>query len=220
MNLKHILLLAFSIMLILTSCTSTKNVEETIPDPNFIGDIDPIQLDNIMCIRQSFGKLKPAELEVYFIPRTNIIEVYFRDGMNEYCILFNETERNVFAEGIILYAQDILKYREDPRSALPEREATRKNYYTEGTMSVSWGVIGLPHNNTTTFQTNYEYLEQNKPYFELMVESTQDSEDDTTNSPVVRLYFSPTHLETLMEELSQERLVGLVREKEEEAFAF
>ena len=219
MKLKQTLLLTLSVLLLLTACSSTNNTEKEV-DPNFIGDIEPIQLENIMCIRESFGNLKPLELEVYFIPRTNIIEAYFRDGINEYCILFEGNEREAFSEGIELYAKDILKYKEDPRSALPVRDSTRDNYYTEGTMSVSWGVIGLAHNNTTTFQTNYEYLEPNKPYLELMVESTKDSDEDTINSPVVRLYFSPTHLETLMEELSQERLVGLVREKEEEAFAF
>ena len=219
MKLKNILYLILCVSLLLTACTSTKT-EKPIPDPNFIADFDPIQLDNIMCIQESFGKIKPIELEAYFIPRANIIEVHFKKGMNNICFLFDSQEREKLFEGITLYASDIEKYREDSRTALPAREATRDNYYTEGTMSIAWGVIGFPHNNTTTFQTNYKYLETNKPYFELKAERTTAKDDPDIYSPNTRIYFSPTHLETLCENMAQETLQALVDEKLEEAFAF
>ena len=218
MKLKHILPLAMCITLLFSACTTTKKVIE--PDPNYIGNFEPIQLDNILCIQESMGKLQPLELETYFIPRTNNVEIYFRKGLNNICIIFEVDERKGVYEGIMQYAEDIALYMDGNKNALPEREATRSNYYTEGTASIAWGVMGLSRNNTTTYQTNYQYLEQNKPYFELMIEKTIDKNDGSTYSPVTRIYFSPTHLENLLETLSQEALVALVKDKEAEAFAF
>ncbi len=219
MKMKNaVLLLVCVAMWLFFSCESTP--EQAEEDPNFIGDFGPIQLENILCLRESFGKLTPTEIETYFIPRTNIVEMYLRDGMTAYVLLFEGEERTQVEEGITMYAKEYSAYLDGDDSALVEREPTRKNFFNEGTMSVSWGVVSATRNNTTTFQTNYKYLEKNKPYFELMVEKTTDSGDSSIYSPVLRLYFSPTHLETIMEQLNQEALVQLVQELEDEAFAF
>lgn len=217
MKLKHILLLT-SLLVLFTSCASTKSEEPV--DPNYLADIGPIQLENIMCIRTSFGNLKPTELEAYFRPRDNIIEIYFRDGMNKFCILFESHERKSLFEGIDMYAEDIQKFKDGDHTALPERDATRKNYYTTNTMSVSWGVMGLARNAITDLYTNYEYLEENKPYFQLKVDTVEDPKEPGVYCPTVNLYFSPVHLENLYEIMSQDALQALVDARMEEAFAF
>ncbi len=215
---KFFLITVLLIMVLLVACESTPtHVEE---DPNFIGDFDPIQLENLICLRESFGKGSPTEIRAFFIPRTNIVELYLRDGMTTYVLLFEGDERKQLFEGIEMYSTAYNSYAEGNRNAMEEREPNRKNNFNDGTMSVSWGVAGPTRNNTTTFQTNYKYLEQNRPYFELLVEKTADKDERNIYSPVLRLYFSPTHLETLHEQLNQEYLEYLVSELENEAFAF
>ncbi len=211
-------MVALFVLMLFTSCESTPT--EPVEDPNFIGDFDPIQLENILCLRDSFGKLTPTEVRLYFIPRTNVVEMYLRDGMTAYVLLFEGDERKQLLEGIELYANAYASYVEGDKSALEEREPNRDNYFNEGDMSVAWGVASTARNNSTTFQTNYKYLEVNRPYFELMVEKTKDKDNASVFSPVLRLYFSPTHLETLLERIDQENLELLVKELEEEAFAF
>ncbi len=212
-----LLILVFTIFLF-SSCESTPS--EPIEDPNFIGDFDPIQLENVLCLRESFGKLTPTEIRLYFVPRTNIVEMYLRDGMTAYVLLFEGDERKQLFEGIDMYAKAYASYQEGNKIALDVREPDRKNYFNEGDMSVSWGVASTARNNTTTFQTNYKYLEENRPYFELLVEKTKDKDNASVFSPVLRLYFSPTHLENLLYTLNQENLELLVEELEAEAFAF
>ncbi len=211
-------LLSLFAFLFLISCTSTPvEVEE---DPNFIGDYGPIQLENIICLRETMGNLTPTEIEVYFIPRTNIVEMYLRDGMTSYVLLFEGDERKQIYEGITMYADAYAAYSEGNKEALEVREPNRKNYFNEGTMSVSWGVASAARNNTTTFQTNYKYLEKNRPYFEFMVEKTRDKGSSDVYSPVLRLYFSPTHLENLLALLDQNSLEAIVADLEAEAFSF
>ncbi len=217
MKLKHILLLTF-LPVLFASCASTKS-EKPI-DPNYIADLNPIELEDIMCIRTSFGNLKPTELEAYFIPRTNIVEIYFKDGLNKFCILFESHEREALFAGIDMYGEDIIKFKEGDTSVLEEREPTRKNYYTTSTMSVSWGVMGLSRNAITDLYTNYEYIEKDKPYFLLKVDSGEDLKETGAYSPAIELYFSQPHLEHLYEIMSQDALQALVDAKIEEAFAF
>ncbi len=218
MNIKKIasitLLLA---VFLLSACNTTSKQVEV--DPNFIGDFAPIQLENIICVRESFGKLAATEIEVYFVPRTNMVEMYLRDGMTAYVLLFDGDERMQMEEGIKMYAESYSSYVGGNKAALPDREPDRKNNFNEGTMSLSWGVASTARNNTTTFQTNYKYLEKNKPYFQLLVEKTKDK-GSSAYSPVLRLYFSPTHLENILAQLNQDSLVQLVKDLEAEAFAF
>ncbi len=217
LNSCFFLVLAMSSMFFI-SCTSAP--KEEVVDPNFIGDYGPIQLENIICIRESMGNLVPTEVEVYFIPRTNVVEMYLRDGMTSYVLLFEGNDRQEVAQGIEMYASAYTAYSDGDKSALAEREPNRKNYFNEGSMSVSWGVASAARNNTTVFQTNYKYLEKNRPYFELLVDKTKDKKNSSVYSPVLRLYFSPTHLESVMSQLNQEYLESLVADLEAEAFAF
>lgn len=211
--------LAFlALAILLASCASIPSEPEI--DPNFLGDLNPIQLEDVICVRESLGSLKATEVRLFFIPRTNIIEAYLRDGMTAYVLLFESEDRQNFIDGIMTYGKAYATYTDGDTSTLPEREANRSNYFNTGTMSVSWGVAAPVRNNTTTFQTNYKYLEPNKPYFELLVETTKDADDSSMSSPVLRLYFAPAQLELLLEQIDQANLQQLVDDLEEAAFAF
>ncbi len=211
-------LLFILIVLLFVSCESTP--KEVDVDPDFIGNFNPFQLENIICVKETASGISPVEIRVFFVPRTNIVEMYLRDGMTTYVLLLEGEERKQLFEGISQYAQAYGAYTQGETGALENREPTRKNSFNSGTMSVSWGVASASRNNTTVFYTNYKYLEERRPYFELLVDKTKDKDNSSVFSPVLRLYFSPTHLDTFIDTLGQERLVQLVEELEAEAFAF
>ncbi len=217
MKIKTIMILVVSIF-ILTACETTPKVVEE--DPNFIGNFDPIQLENLICVRESLGGIVPTEIRLYFIPRTNNVEMYLRDGMTTYVLILGEEERQQLFDGVYMYADSYAAYSDGDDASLVNRDATRKNSFNTGTMSVSWGVVSTSRNNTTVFYTNYKFLEEDRPYFELLVDKTKDKENASVYSPVLRLYFSPTHLEKMLDLLGQENLEQMIAELEAEAFAF
>ncbi|MGI5174273.1 hypothetical protein H0R92_11835 [Treponema sp. OMZ 840] len=189
-------------------------------DPAFLGDFDPIRLEDAMALRLSFGKIKPTQIRLYFVPRTNVVEAHLRDGMNSVVLMFDAQQRRSLAEGIDLYAQAYALYAAGNKSALPERKADRKNAFNRGGLSVAWGVLGTARTAHTEFRTNYEFLEKGKPYFVLTAEGGEDMEDSTVQSPLVHLYFSPAQLEALSEITRQDALQKHIDVLNEKAFAF
>ena len=208
-----LLMMCLSIMVSFLGCAS-KNVQEEVVDPNFIGDFGPIQLENAFAVKSGLSGIKALEMEMYFIPRTNNVECYFRDGVNKICLILSPENRFQVEEAVIEYMNNY------QNMSLSTDKPTRKNAYTTGETNISWGVMGLARNADTNLRTNHEFLEENKPYFKITIESAPDNEDDSTYSPTVELYFSPAHLEELFRILNQDTLVEMVREKEAEAFKF
>ncbi|WP_428769697.1 hypothetical protein V1L52_11200 [Treponema sp. HNW] len=207
------------------SCKSVQKVPngqsaEQSADPDFLGDFDPIRLENVMALRSVFGKVKPTEIRLYFVPRTNIVEAHLRDGMNAVVLMFTAEQRRTLAQGIELYGNAYAEYAGGNRAAMPERKPNRKSSFNRGELSIAWGVIGLARTAETEFRTNYEYLEKGKPYFMLTAESADSSEDSSIQSPRVDLYFSPAQLQTLLEVTEQASLQKQVDILNEKAFAF
>lgn len=189
-------------------------------DPNFLGDFDPIRLENVMALRSVLGKLKPTEIRLYFVPRTNVVEAHFRDSANAVVLMFTAEQRRTLAEGIELYAKNYADYAAGNRAAMPERKPGRKNAFNRGKLSIAWGVVSTGRTAHTEFRTNYEYLEKGKPYFMLTAESGDSSEDSAVQSPRTDLYFSPAQLEVLLQVTDQDALQAEVDTLKEKAFAF
>lgn len=208
-----LLMICLSIMLSFVGCAS-KSVQEEVVDPNFIGDFGPIQLETAIAVKSSLSGIKPLELELYFIPRTNNVECYFRDAVNKICLVLSPENRLQVEEAVIEYMEQY------QAQALAVEKPTRKNAYTRGETNISWGVMGLARSAEAPLRTNHEFLEENKPYFKITVEASPDKEDDSVYSPTVEIYFSPAHLEDLFRILDQNTLVEMVKAKEAEAFKF
>ena len=208
-----------ALCLFFASCAGMKSGQAQ-DDPNFLGDFDPVRLENVMALRSVFGKIKPTEIRLYFVPRTNVVEAHFRDAANAVVLMFNAEQRRILAEGIGLYTKTYADYAGGNRAAMPERKPGRKNAFNRGGLSVAWGVVSTGRTAKTEFRTNYEYLEKGKPYFMLTAESADSSEDSTVQSPLVHLYFSPAQLETLLEITDQAALQKEVDILKEKAFAF
>ena len=133
---KYFFFLVFvSILLVFSSCASVPKTKEK--DPNFIGDYNPIQLDDLIGIEKTItNKVKPLEYTMYFVPRQNTIEAYYRSGINKYVIILEKYQRDNLAEGITHY---LLAYNDEN---LPRQEGSDNTIFSTGTVSLAWGAVG------------------------------------------------------------------------------
>ena len=213
---------AFTALLcIFASCAGMPREQAEIEtEPACLGDFDPVRLENVMALRSMFGKIKPTEIRLYFVPRTNVVEAHFRDGMNAVVLMFTAKQRRSLAEAIDLYTKAYAEYTDGNRAAMPDRKPGRKNAFTRGELSVAWGVLGTARTAETEFRTNYEYLEKGKPYFMLTAERADAFDGSNTQSPLVNLYFSPSQLKALSEITRQDVLQKTVDILNEKAYDF
>ena len=213
---------AFTALLcIFASCAGMPREQAEIEtEPAFLGDFDPVRLENVMALRSVFGKIKPAEIRLYLVPRTNVVEAHFRDGANAVVLMFTAKQRQMLAEGMDLYAKAYAEYAAGDVKSLPDRKPGRKNAFNRGELSVAWGIISVNRTAETEFRTNYQYLEKGKPYFMLTAERADASDGSNTQSPLVNLYFSPSQLKALSEITSRDALQKEVDILNKKAFDF
>lgn len=201
-----------SLAFVFFSCTSTKEPEV---DPNFLGDYEPIQLENAMGWVTLFGKEKPKEIELHFIPRTNRVEMYFRDLQNRVCIILTPEHRQMMTEAALQFLS------EQETGNMPDRKANSKNFYFQSVATVGWGVTGIARvAEKAKLQFNYEYFRDKRPYFLLKTLPAPDRDEPDVYSPTIEVYFSPAQLEALYEILNQDALQALVDELNEKAYAY
>lgn len=202
------------ILLAFTGCVSKEPAAPREPDENYLGDFNPFQLENAMCVtKTASGGVAPFEMEMYFAPRTNEVEARFTYGIDKVRLLFNLEERNAFYDGIVAYMEAY------NAGDMPERKPDRKNFLARTPVSVSWGVFGYAYNAETYIRINYEYLEPGKPYMVATFENGKSKEDDVS-SPVMNLYFTPSQLESLVEIIDQDEFQARVDELNRQAYTW
>lgn len=201
-----------SLTFVFCSCTSTK---ETEVDPNFLGDYEPIQLENAMGWVTLFDKEKPKEIELYFVPRTNRVEMYFRDLQNRVCVILTPEHRQMMTDAALQFLS------EQEAGNLPDRKANSKNFYSQSVATVGWGVTGISRiTKKSKLQFNYEYFRDKRPYFLLKALPAPDQDEPDVFSPTIEIFFSPAQLEALYEILRQDALQALVDELNAKAYAY
>lgn len=199
-------------VVLLCSCASTK---ERVDDPDFLGDYEPMQLEDVMGWVTLFGNEKPKEIELFFVPRTNRVEMYFRDLQNRICIVLSPEHRQMMIDAAIQFME------ESESGNMPNRKANSKNYYAQSVCSVGWGVTGIARvTEKSKLQFNYEYFKDGRPYFLMKALPAPDREEPDAYSPTVEVYFSPAQLEALYEVLNQETLQAAVDELDVKAYAY
>lgn len=197
---------------VLFSCASNK---EQVVDPDFLGDYDPMQLEDVMGWVTLFGNEKPKEIELFFVPRTNRVEMYFRDLQNRICIVLTPEHRQMMIDAAIQFME------ESESGNMPDRKANSKNYYAQSVCSVGWGVTGIARvTEKSRLQFNYEYFKDGRPYFLMKALPAPDKEESDVFSPTIEVYFSPAQLEALYEVLNQEALQAAVDELDAKAYAY
>ena len=198
-----------------TGCAS-KEKPPRVRDETFIADISPFEAGTFH-LYASFGLTKPkiCDFTATFYPRSNMIYVKGRVGMDIVQIGFSMSERNSLAAAkdqyIELYTSGGIK----------NEKPTKKNAISTGIVPFNWGALGAGYQADVKYYTNVEYILENKPYFRIQFEATKGKgADENFSSPRTNIYISPAQWEQIVEACSQERLVAMTDEILAEAQAF
>ena len=203
------------VIVLLFSCCATKKILPKERNESFIADINAFDIDtfHLYASSSNIGKIKISDFDVSFAPRSNYLIVTGRVGVNAVRIAFSYEERKSLLEAKKVYIDAY------EQNIIPDEKPTKKNKYSQGTVSVEWGVAGFAHDVETTYITNAQYLEKDKPYFRILFNQSE-SEADKVYSPKISIYISPSQWEKIIEACNQEHLVDLTDKILEEANAF
>jgi hypothetical protein len=208
----------FSLVFII-SCAST---EET-TDKNFLGNFLPQDLETLIgnSMTENKGKLTPHEFDLVFYPNGNAIEMTYRTGLNFIRLNLMQENREAMIEAMQKYLDD---YQTD---RLTKENAKKKAYFGKTQISMLWGLLAPTYYaHKVTLRFEYQYAENNKPYFIIANATTKETNDsgtaksDGANSPANRIALSPLQCQKLIEEINQETLLGIVSKLQADADAF
>ncbi len=210
--------IALSVLLIsiaTISCASKKLPEPKERSDTFIADVNPFEIGTFHLYTGSsnLGKLKISDIYLSFDPRTNCVMATGRIGVNAVRLGFSYEERKSLLAAIETYCAAV------EALAIPKAKPTKKNAYSTGNVSIEWGALGLSHYVMTNYITNAEYIEENKPYFRILLNQTED-ERTQVSSPKIFIYISPAQWDKIVEACNQERLVAMTDQIMIEAEAF
>lgn len=206
-------IIIFALFLFMFASCATKKVS-VVEDPNYLGNFDPFFIGNVMCLSSTtFGNTKPTTIDLYFAPRSNSIQSIFKDGMNNLCLFWTPEERENLVSSIEDY---MVAYNGDVK--MEDRKPKPKNAFINSKIEIFWGLGGFTRNTLANYYTNYEYLEENKPYFKINVSATPYPEEEHVSSPTVELYFSPSQLENLIATTDYETIMEQFAALEKEAY--
>ena len=195
------LFLIFTI--VLSSCVT----QNSIPDPNFLGDYDPVLLGDVSVYTTNFGSEKANKIEIYFAPRTNMLHLHIKDSINKMNIKLSEANRTFLQEAIISFSDDLNNDR------LQNRKPTSKNAYGSSIFSMEWGITGAGHETDEAgILYNYKYLSDGRPYFMIDLKQGADLIMEGAKSPTADIYISPSNLEDLLKMTKQDFLLAVVEE--------
>lgn len=182
---------------------SDEDIALLIPEPteDFLGDFDPIQLQSLIGFTKFSGKLKPKELRKnYLVPRSNAVEFYYRDTVNEICFILNYQERQKLIEAGKQFLQD----HED--HSFKKHKVTKKTAYYTSRCSFWFGVTSVVNGtDKNDYFVNYDIIDKHA-YMVIAFVPSRVKDDHQLLTPNTKLYFSPSQVEELIEFLNQENL--------------
>jgi hypothetical protein len=181
---------------------------------DFLGDFNPIQLSNLMGLTyNSVSGIKPVEIRSYLVPRTNPVELYFRDFANEIGLVLDKKTRDQIKRA----AEEYLSSYENNK--LADQKPAKENAFIKGSMSLGWGILNASRYTVAPYRVNYKFID-NKPYFLLYINPTPDVDDSSAYSPLVELYMSPSQLHIFLDLTEQTKLEAIVAEYNTKAYTF
>ncbi len=197
---------------------NTEVKREKIAEPevtdSFLGDFDPIQLQSLIVLKKSGKKLKAKEYtKFYLVPRTNSIELTFRDTANEVSIIWSKAERDKIIEACNTF---LAQYEE---KTVPHHKVNPRTAYFNSKCSLWYGVLNADNGCTKNdYYLNCEFIDK-KPYLLFKFSPTRCDELDQF-TPAVSFYMSPTHIREFIEVISQDNLEYQLKEKRERAYTY
>ena len=183
---------------------------------NYVADVDPVLLDELMLLTKSGSKLKAKEIrKVYFVPRNNNVELYFRDGVNEICLILEKAER----DKILAACNQFLE--EYDAKTLKHKKVNSKTAYYKSRCSLWFGIISnSTGSEKNEYFVNYEFIDK-RPYLLIQTIPTRceiPHEKDFT--PKVKLYMSPSQIRDFIQQMNQENLESYLTETIEKAYTY
>lgn len=197
-----------------TSCASKEKTPRE-RDETYIANINPFDVETYhLYTTVNIGKPKVSDFYVTFSPRTNYLFIKARMGIDVVRVGFSYQDRMMINEA----AKQYLEAYEN--GTIQDVKPTKKNAYSKGTVLFEWGATGPAHEVVTTYRTNAQYLEPNKPYFLISIDSKEEEGQEHISSPRIGIYISPSQWENIIEKCSQENLEAMTDEIIAEADAF
>lgn len=194
----------------------TEESEILIPETteNFLGDFSPIQIDELMFLQKTRKTLKPKQINmVYLVPKTNSIEIKFREELNSIIISLNKIEREKILDVCKLFIEQY------EAKTLPHHKVNSKTAYLNSKTPMWFGVLtATTECSKADYYMNCEFIEK-RPYLLLKFIPTR-CDDGTNFSPKFSLYMSPTQVKTFINQMDQNTLNAYVQELNEKAYTY
>ena len=208
----HIIIVML-LFLMLNGCASNSNKAES-PYLATLGDFSPFELGEAMSLWKDGNGVSPCELDLYCVPRTNKIEVYFSSLINKVCLMMSAENCEQFEKAVNEY---MTAY--NTSSFDKNHKPTKKNAYGSMKTNIAWGVFGYGYNAEIQVLLNYEII-GGKPYFSMSMSQGEAKEESKIYSPSMTMYFTPSQLETIIELTDSDRIAEYIKTLETEAFSF
>ncbi len=195
------MLIAISIISSFTACTTVKK-----KDPNYLGDFDPQSIGKLMAgtVTRVKKQIKPTELKFVFFPRTNIMEIHFRNKttIDNVWICLDQKDRETISAGI---NQFLKEYEEQTLSVENNK---KKALFGKTEISLAWGLFGATRSTNPTLRCEYELLTKNRPYF--ILGNAMKGDGKGANCPALRIALSPAQCDDMLRVLDQKNLLKIV----------
>ncbi len=194
----------------IVSCASSSRVTIDNPYPDFLADIPPFDLEQPSFYGKVFTKLKLYRAQkLALIPRRNRVELYYRSGVNAYCIIMPQHARQTIIDSTVQFAKDW-----DEKNLVVQK-ATAKNAYGVSLVDLWFGVSG-PINGAedVPMYVNYLFVDE-KPYLVLRFPTKLCKDSHDLYTPYEEIYLTREQAEKLCTIIDQSALEALVEERQE-----
>ena len=210
----YIVIFTCALFMIAGCATTSKQTEEESPYLTTLGDFAPFELGDAISLWKSGDEVSPCEMNLYCVPRTNKIEIYFSKLINRVCLMMD-------AEDCAEFEKNVEKYMADYNAGNFDKnhKPTKDNSYGMMKPCIAWGVFGYSYNADIKARFNYEII-GGKPYFSMSMEQGLANGEKDVYSPKMTMYFSPSQLETILELTDPEIIAAHIKELETEAYSF
>ena len=181
---------------------------------DFLGDFDPFRVKEIIVLSKSSKQMKPKELaNNYLYPRSNNLELTFRNGINKVNITLTKNERTKLSDTMKLFLEQY------EAKTLPRHKVNSKTAYFISTCSMTYGVASQDYIvDKCKYWTNCEIF--NKRAYFLINFAPTATRTEKDYSPRIKLYLSPSQIPEFLELLDQEYLNSQVKILREKAYTY
>ena len=191
------------------------NDETPVATDDFLANIEPVELEPIYFLKKNGKKMVPREVtKIALIPRTNAVEMHFRDGPNEIAIILRKSERDKILDACQTFLQ---QYEE---KTLPHTKVQKKNAYFSSRCSLWYGLLS-PSNGCekNIYYVICEFIDR-KPYLLIRFAPTENTSGQQAFTPKVSLYMSPSQIRDFIEQMNQEKLEESIKVNKKKAYTY